>query len=79
MPQKIFGPMPRPIDMGSDLMALCPTPIAIGAHGMGETVYQTYPYGYMLRVRQFANQTLWFSANPTAGFLPQPSFIRRLS
>jgi len=43
MPQKIFSAMPCPIDMGSDLVALCPTPIAIGAHGMGEIVYHTYP------------------------------------
>jgi hypothetical protein len=49
------------------------------AHSMGETVYQTYPYGYMLRVRQFSNQVLWFRTNPFAGSLPQPSFIRRLS
>ena len=76
IPQKIFGSMPCPIDLGSDFMALCPTRCG-SRHGRNRLPHISKRY--IVRMRQFANQTLWFSANPTAGFLPQPSFIRKPS
>ena len=73
MPQKTFGSMPCPIDLGSALMARCPTRCG-SRHGRNSLPHISI--GFIVRLRQFSNQLAWFNSNPESGSLPQPLFIR---